>query len=297
MKSPPAPPYLLPSDDCVSARAWMTEHGVALEDRLEHWDPFTDLALVRTVEIDLDRVRSACQLGPDSAFAIAVSWHASRTRLAGTAQPVELGTLDGHVRAPIAIAVPGTAAGGRLDLRNQLILRHAGSEPSPISPRRTGAILWSDETRVVLEGGAARFPVTVADFAGIPGLPDKGSWALEWDADDLEAPVSGGLRLLINAADEALVGAVRSGSSDARASLVRSFVTFDVARSLVHRALASDQFIADPESFEDGSVGRMLFELFAMCWPGVPLRTLRSRTIDDAPRLDAELQARLGILG
>jgi hypothetical protein len=296
VKTAAATPYLLPPENAVSDHAWTTEDGRPIPERLEHWDPFTDTEVFRTVELDADAIRDACELGPDASFALAASWHASRTRLCAAGPVVELGTLSGLVRAPLSLSVPGAAAGGRLDLRTRLVLRHPGAKPGPISPRREGATLWSEETRIALEGGSSRFPVTAVDFTAIQRLPDAGSWAVEWDAEDLDAPVLGGLRLLINSSDEALLSALRSGSADSRANVIRRFITFDVARALVHSALRNERFVADPESFEGGSIGRMLFELLAMCWPGMPVKALLARRQEDPSRMDAELQAHVGVL-
>ena len=296
MRTPPAPPYLLPPEDSVIAEEWRANDGSRIPDRLEHWDPFTDLDLVRVVNVDIDAVRKACQLGVDSALAVTASWISSRTRLGAEGPPVEIGMLDGRVRLPVTVVIPGVSAGGRLDVRTRLVLRTCGSEPSPISPRRPGAVLWTQESRIELEGAAARFPVTTVDFSMIPQLPDQGAWALEWDPDLLEAPVLGTVRLLVNSGEQPLVDALRSGSTDARATFVRSFVTYDVARAFVHGALQSERFVDAPEIFDDGSVGRMLFELLAACWPGMPAKTLAVRRMEDPARLDAELQAFLGVL-
>lgn len=296
MRTAAAPPYLLPPDDAVSADPWKGPDGTEIGERLEHWDPFTDIALVRAIRVDLDAVRSACQLEADSALAVTAAWRSSRTRLAAYGEPVELGALGGTVRAPLALTVPGVSAGGRLDLDMRLVLRTPGRNPSRISPRRAGAVLWTDTTRVTLEGGAARFPMTAADFSTTARLPDNAAWALEWDAEDLETPVLGALRLLINSTNQQLLDALRSGTTDSRSSVVRSFVTFDIARSLAYGALRNESFVEDPEAFGEGSVGRMLFELLSACWPGIPVPTLRSRVIEDPARLDAELQAHLGLL-
>lgn len=296
MKTPPAPPYLLPSEEAVVAEEWRTSEGSTVPERLEHWDPFTDIELVRIVDVDVDAVRAACQLGVDSALAVSASWFSTRTRLGAEGRPVEIGTLDGRVRLPVGVSVPGVDVGGRLDIRTRLVLRTRGAEPSPISPRREGAVLWTQDTRIELEGAAARFPVTPADFRAIPRLPDGGAWALEWDSEALDAPVLGAIRLLVNVADESLVGILRSGSADVRARIVRSFLTYDVARSLVHGGLQNEAFVDGSESFDDGSVGRMLFELLTSCWPGIPVKALASRRLDDPSRLDAELQSYLGVV-
>jgi hypothetical protein len=296
VKTPPAPPYLLPPEDAVTADAWRMSDGSPVPERLEHWDPFTDIDLVRIVNVNVDAVRAACQLGVDSALAVSASWVSTRTRLGDEGSPVEIGTLDGRVRLPVGVRVPGVNAGGRLDIRTRLVLRSRGTDPSPISPKRPGAVLWTQDVRLELEGAAARFPVSPADFRAIARLPDTGAWALEWDPEALEAPVLGAVRLLVNVAEESLVAALRSGSADVRSTMVRSFLTYDVARSLVHGALQNERFVDGPETFDDGSVGRMLFELLASCWPGIPVKALASRRLDDPARLDAELQSFLRVL-
>jgi hypothetical protein len=296
LKTSPVPPYLLAPDDGVTDHQWTDSDGRDLTNRLEHWDPFTDTELFRAIDVDLDAVRTACRLGSDATFALNATWYSSRTRLSGAAADIELGQLRGLVRAPLSLSVPGASAGGRLDLRTSLVLRDPGMTQTPISPRREGAILWSQTTSIALEGGSARFPITALDFTGSSRLPDEASWSLEWDANALEAPVLGDLRLLINSQDETLLAALRSGAADASSTVIRSFVMFDVARALVHGALGNERFVEDSEGFDVGSIGRMLSELLSVCWPGVPVTTLASRRRDDPGRLDADLQAHLQLL-
>lgn len=296
MKTPKAVPYLLPPDTVVAAQSWCFTDGPELDDRLDHWDPFVELDLVRIVEVDLDETRRSCKLEEDTSFALVATWSSNRTRITGDGAVVELGDLRGTVRTALALTVPGSESGGRLTLRTRLVLRYPGEDPSPISPRRIGAILWEEECHIAVEGGAARFPITAADFKDIPQCPDTAAWFLEWDPDDLEVPVLGGMRLLVNSGHESIPDMLRTGSGDLRAGMFRSFVTFDVARTLIAGALRSDRFVDDPESFEDGTVGRMIFELIALCWPGKPVPTMRSRINEDAALVNAEIQARFGIL-
>jgi len=275
---------------------WTGPDRLPVPEALEHWDPYTDVEFHRIVELDLDLVRNACQLPPTSSFALLASWYSNRTRVGGTGTLLELGDTPGRVRAALSVTVPGTSAGGRLDLRTRFVLRFAGTDPSPLSPKREGASLWADDQSVHLEGAAARFPIAAVSFDSVPHLPSSASWSLEWNPEDLEGPVLGAIRLLLNAGDELLLKAVRTGSSDPRATVIRSFVMFDVTRSLVHGALRSDRFVADPDGFEDGSVGRMLSDLLTACWPGVPVKALAERLIHEPSRLDAELQGQLGAL-
>lgn len=296
MRTPSAPPYLLPPEDVVSAGAWEYVDGGEVGDRVAHWDAFTDLSFSRTVRVDLDATRSACGLAADSAFALGASAYSNRTRLTITSAPVELGTLAGRVEAPLTLVVHGAEAGGRIDVRTRLVLRAPGTGGTVIAPRRAGSILWTDESRIALEGSSARFPVSAIDFSATTRWPDGATWALDWNSRELEAPVLGGMRLLVNSASDALLDALRSGSHDARAVILRNFVTFDVARALVHGGLAREEFVAAPEAFDEGSVGRLLFELITATWPGAPVPALAARSRDDPARLDAELQAHLGTL-
>lgn len=296
MKTARATPYLLPPDSAVAAQPWCIADGVEIGERVDHWDPFTNLDLVRVLQVDLDGVRSSCALPDDAAFAVATTWSSNRTRITGDGSVVEFGTLRGLAQTALTISVPGSLSGGRLVLRTRLVLRHPGGSPSSISPRRLGAILWNEERHVALEGGAARFPITAADFKTIRHYPDAAGWILDWDSDELDAPVLGGMRLLVNTSHESMPDMLRSGSSDPRAAIWRSFVTFDVARSLVAGALGNDRFVDDPETFEEGTVGRMLFELITMCWPGAQFSALRSRAVDDPSLFNAELQARFGVI-
>jgi hypothetical protein len=290
-----ATPYLLPPEEAVEADPWRTVDGAPLPERLDHWDPFMAIDLVRAITVDADVVRDGCRLPDDSALALITTWRSDRTRLAAAADVVELGTLDGALRAPLTVTVPGESSGGRIELETALVLRSAGTASSLIAAKRPGAILWRDVHRVTLEGTAARFPITAIDFAAIPRLPDSGLWALDWNPEDLDSPVTATARLLINGGRTELLEAVRSGSSDSRSILLRRFVTYDVARALVAGALASDRFVATPEAFDEGTLGRMLNELISLCWPGVPVPSLRRRLREDAARLESELQAYLDL--
>lgn len=296
MKTPPAPPYLMPPHSGVVAHPWFGGDGSPLPERLEHWDPWTDTHLFRSVDVDVDAVRSACQLNEDATFALVAAWSSSRSRLGASGDSVELGRGTGALRAELELRVPGDLAGGRLDVQTLLVLRNPGTGFSAISPKRDGAILWLDEARIFLEGSSARFPVAALDFKSIPRLPDGGAWALEWSSEDLDVPVLSGLRLIVNADDEPLLSALRSGSADPRSPTIRSFVMYDVAKTLVHGALNAESFLEAPEAFAEDSLGRLLFELLSMGWPGIPVKALATRLREDPSRLDAELQSYLGVL-
>lgn len=297
MRTPVAPTYLLPEDDVVTGGPWTDAEGAEIGERIDHWDPVTDLALTRAVTVDLDALRRQCGLGTQSTFALLATWRApTRTRLGGTGERLSLGALAGVVRAPLSLDIPGSESGGRLDLTTRLVLRSPGPDPSPISPRRPGSILWTETYRVALEGGAARFPTAAADFSSIARVPDNAAWYLDWDPHDLSQPVMGGLRLLVNQANDRVVSAVRTASGDPASTAVRAFILVDVARQLIRTTIESEDFVAAPDSFPDNSVGRMARDLIATVWPGLTVEAVRTRALSEAPRFDAEVQAALELL-
>ena len=293
MRTSAAVPYLLPPDHSINAEAWTDRTGTVLGDRLDHWDPNTRLELGRALTVDLDSVRSTCRLQEDACFALTTTWHSSTTRLADGPAPVELADLAGLVGAELAMTVPGDRIGGRVELATRLVLRHPGSRPTPISPSIPGTTLWQDRHRVAVEGTAARFPVTATDFSATP-FPDQAGWALEWDPHDLTAPVLGALRLLVNSTQPNLVAALRSGSTDPRSAATRAFITYDIARAMLDAALRSEDFLASPYGFDDGTVGRAVTDLLTACLPGTDPRTAAALAADNPARLSAAIQAHLG---
>lgn len=286
-------PYLLPPDDAVQAEPWTDHTDQQLGDRLEHWDPHTTLELNRAVTVDLDTVRYSCRLTEDACFALTTTWHASATRLADGPEPVELADLAGTVAAELAMIIPPERIGGRLDLTTRLVLRHPGTRPTAISPTIPGTTLWFDRHRVAVEGSAARFPVTASDFTATP-FPDSSGWALEWNSQDLNAPLLGTLRLLVNAAQPNLVAALRSGSSDPRASGTRAFIAYDVARTMLEGALRNTEFLDNPYSFDDGTVGRAAADLLSACLPGTDARSAATLAAENPARLSTAIQSHLG---
>jgi hypothetical protein len=296
MRTPVSPTYLLPDDAVVEGGPWLDANGDEVGDRIDHWDPVTDLMLSRALVVDVDAVRDQCGLGPDASLAVVTSWRSPRrTRLGHSSQPVELGALSGLLNVPVTLSAKGPETGGRIDLTTRLVLRSPGAEASPISPKRNGTILWTETQRVTLEGSAARFPVTAVDFTDLVRVPDGAAWFVEWDPRDLDAPVLGGLRLLINSAHPRIVNSVRTASDDPAAVVVRSLMMGDVARHLVRAALDDDDFVSQPDGYTEESVGRLLADLIATIWPGVPIGSVRTRAANEPARVEAEIQAALEV--
>lgn len=289
-------PFRLAASTSVTGESWcFTGSGEPLGDRAEHWDPDMTLRLDRRVHVDVDAVLASTGIESADRLALAVVWKSDRTRLRGPGMSVPLTGRRGETEVSLSLDVPGHLAGGSLELRTVLICTGAGAEESPIVAARAGAVLWSERSSVALEGSAARFPITVLDFAGVPGLDDQAPWALEWSPQDLDQPVLGAIRLLVNSAAPTAVAAI-SGDDDPESLAIATMVRFDVARCLIHGALEEEGFVDGSRHFEVDSVGRMLRELIERYWPGVALDLLSRRQSETPHRFESELQAKTGLL-
>lgn len=298
MRTAASVPFLRPSKDVVVEDGWrLIPDETPLPDRLPHWDPNTTVRIGQSLTIDIDALRDQCQLAEDATFAVTSRWHSSKTRITSVEAVAELGNESGRLSANLEMAVPGPVLGGRLSIYTSVVLRTHGTSTSPIAPARPGSILWDLRESTALEGAAARFPVSVVPFVEVAGIADGAGWSLELALNDLNAPVLGSMRLLLNADDAALVEALRTGSTSRDTAALRMFVHLDVARSLVTRALQCEAFVATPDAWDEDSVGRMLNDLIGQLWPGIPVSKLRLRMLESPAVFESELQSQFWQLG
>lgn len=295
-RTDPVSPFLRADPESVAAGPWSLAGGGELDDRVDHWDPFLVLRLERQVTVEVDRLLASIGGLEPAALALAALWRSSRTRLKGPGMSVPLGDDGGERTITLAMDVPGTEAGGNLELQTVLMLAEEEPRRSPISAHRVGSVLWSDRFVLSLEGDAARFPMTVDDFAALHGIADDAPWSLEWYPRDLDQPVLGAMRLLVNSRNPIAVEAVGDALAPESAA-VASAIRFDVTRALVHGALRNEEFVKGPREFEPETIGRMLSDLLDRYWPGDAPAVLAARLADTPHRLESELQAAAGLMG
>lgn len=288
-------PFLRASAESVEPGPWTLAGGGELDERVEHWDPLMDLQLEREITVDVDRLLASTGVPDAAAIAAAAVWRSERTRLRSPGAPVSLGAGSGAVTVTVMLDVAGVAAGGNLALQTVLMVTSGTTSNSPIGATRAGSILWGDQLSVALEGSASRFPTQVVDFGDLTGIADDAPWSLEWHPNDLEQPVLGAMRLLVNSRNQVAVDAVGEGiAPESRA--MASVIDFDVTRALVFGALWNQEFLDGVEDYEPETIGRMLLELLAGFWPGTEPKVLAARLKRAPHALEAELQAKTGLL-
>jgi hypothetical protein len=294
-RTDPVSPFLRASADSVEAGPWTLAGGGELDDRVNHWDPLLDLHLEREITVDVDKLLTSTAATEAGAIVAATLWRSERTRIKGPGGSVSLGVDNGAATLSLMLDVPGTSAGGNLELQTILMLTNDAPSRSPIGAHRAGSVLWSDREIVALEGDASRFPMTVVDFGALTGISDNAPWSLEWYPADLDQPVLGAMRLLINSRNEIAVDAAR-GAKVPESAAVASVIRFDVARALIFGALGNQDFLDSPGEFQPDTVGRMLAELLDHYWPGVEPKALAARLAGSPHGLEAEIQTAMGLL-
>jgi hypothetical protein len=293
MSDPAVFPYLTAPEDAVSGTVWALEGQDIRRDGtviLPGWDYNTNISAVRTLTVDVARVRSACRLTDDDELLLLIDFHSSATNLRGRSLLVP---LDGDTTTvPVDIRVAGPELGGTLTLFTRIVLGTKLPSADILVASRRGSVLWSDEKVVRLEGVAGRFPLEVIDFQNHPPFPPDGAWVLDWDPERLDVPVLGGVRLFINQKNSHVLKAVTAAAPEPVDLLIRSAIYFDVGRTMLRGALQIDEFVDQTDTYLIDSVGRALVRMATLLFPGDSLRSLRSMATDRSGYFDAVLQER-----
>jgi hypothetical protein len=288
-------PYLTADPNRVAPGAWIGTDGQRV-DLLPDWDYGTEVRVTRALEIDLEGVREDCSLERSARLAITVVWRATRTAARGALPATVLPAAADHWAGEIRLQLDGAELGGELRLMTRLVLATVGNEPQPLAPHLVGSVLWEDRHTILLEGGGARFPMEVVDFAAAR-LPAAGAaWYLHWPREDLHQPVMGALRLYVNDGHPMMRALLNGELTEDLSAGVVSTMRYDAVRSLVTAVLADDEFVEDPMLYQDGSVGALLRRLLNAYWPDQSVISLRNHATSRPEAFNSELQERMRLL-
>ena len=291
-------PYLVPNRDRVQPGPWrMRVEALEAEVRelLRYWDPAMPLCLLRSIRIDVAGVRAVCGLASDDRFRVAMVWQSAGTTMRGHGDCIDLAGASDVAEVDLMVQVDGAQMADRLRVETQLVLGGPALSESPLSARRTGSVLWRDETTVQLEGSASRFPVEWADFRDAGWLPANAGWYLDWDQDDLVRPFLGGVRLFVNSAHEPVRRAAGATHPLPPERPIRDMMRWDIARTLILGALGNEEFVRHPGTYPEGSTGRAICNIIGASFPGESAESLRNRWRNDPFQFDCYLQDRLGL--
>ncbi|MEU3426437.1 hypothetical protein [Streptomyces gardneri] len=288
-------PYRSPSEDVVTAEPWrlvVDDGEVPLPEALPHWDYRMDLALRRTVRVDLDRVRAQCGLPEEAVLMLATVWTASGSNLSGPGHRTRLS--DRGVRVvELEVRLPGADLGGLLVLDTALVLAERRNDGRPSSPRRAGSVLWSERESVRLQGDAPQFPMAVIDFANT-SFPDAAAWHLQISGG-LESATMGSLLLLVNEQNKVTAAAFENAHKPRPVDqVVLSAVYADAARIMIEYALSHEDF-SEESGYAEDSLGATLLSLFDQLFPSQSITDVRLRRLQSPAIFASDLQAAVKI--
>ncbi len=287
-------PYLRPDASRVDASPWeYTEGAVLLElpAALPRWDYATAIVMRRRVVVDVAGTLADCQLHSSARLAATAVWRSTSTGLRGASELRPLNLDERTVE--LALDIDGSVLGGVLVVRTHVVLADPGRRAGPLTPTREGAILWSDEASVLLEGEAARFPVALVDFERFPLATPGAAWYLDVRRGALDHSTLGSLCLYLNASNPQVVRATQASNDDAGVRAIVSALRYDITRGLVNVALDDDEFMRAPEAYADGTLGATLRRLLQTIAPDQTVESLHGLRERGPGEFECMLQARV----
>ena len=258
---------------------------------LPDWDPDSDVTVDASITVSAEQLRQEAGL-PDTRLAISLSWYCPTTQLRGPGESRPLESTGGIREYRLRCTAPGSDLGGDVTFSASIILAEGGPGAEPLTARIPGSILWQEHRQIALADTAGRFPIQWVDFESAISLPDGAAWWLDWNPDDLETSVGGGIQLLLNEKHEELHRLLPDHDApETRA--VYEMIHFELGRALILGALRNEDFVSSADDFGGTSVGAFLRRLIGAVFSGVDLKYLQNRSQREPDRFDAELQQAL----
>lgn len=252
------------------------------------WTYYDDVNVKCSFELDLREVQDELRLGSAAKFGAAI---VARSTGAPLVIVSDVRTV-GSGRQQIYLSVPGDQISGTLSVEFQLSLLELNSEVvSPFAPKKLGNTVFRLERKITLEGSAPRLPMLPVSFAehGFAGS-SRSLWWLRLTTRDLSVSASAAIWLWLNSDNSYIEELLRDSESAESAPWLR-FLELDFMRQLLREALSSDELSLEMDYPED-SLGQVLSSVVRLL--GGSLSQVRQRYREDAGRVEAELQAKVG---
>jgi len=231
----------------VHANPWrMGDTAETVPAALTAWDYSTDIVLGRLIEIDLGELRQDCGLRSDMPLRLCVRYWPSTSLLRTSAFVEDLPQHAGRAACDVQISADSSRLGGFLTVETLIELAADRTSSQPFIATRAGSILWSDQIRIHLEGGAGLLPVAPVSFKEA-GLPTGSAWYVSMDGGDWQQAAMGSLLVLLNEDNPAVKQAMESTQGEL-AGVLWSVLEADIVTDLVGRALDDDAFVDETPS-------------------------------------------------
>lgn len=257
------------------------------EEIAEQWTYYDDIHVTCSFEVDLPATRAKLMLPSEAVLGSVIVARSTGTPIVLASQVV----VVGGGKQQHFFRVPAEKVSGCLSLEFQIVLAKSLGAGERISPSRVGHTVFRANRRLVLEGTAPRLPMLPVNFSD-HGIIDgsKSLWWLRLMTRDLYASASSAVWLWMNAENKA-IQAMLDDPDSSESAVWMQFLEVDFLRQLLREAIAHDELDALAE-YPDESLGAVLMGVVRLL--GESVEAVRSRYKDDAGRVEAELQARLG---
>lgn len=264
-------PFLTLSDSSVSATPWRVSlnGGEWIEacDYLPDWDPSSTLRFNRTVRLEPEIAADDLSIPQDQLrLAIGIRIGTGQGRLPRMVLARHRHVLERDVwKREFELELFGRNLSVVLDLLTEVTLAAPPRSPAALSPRAVDDRLWSDSTRLHLEGEEPRFPIETADLSTLLGesVAVSAPWHLHWSPRDWDRDFHGAVRLYLNEKATTFLERVESQDEPTLQVLLA-----DVMGQICER------FVLDPEAAEmmvaaePGSLGAQAVTWLRKAWPG-----------------------------
>lgn len=295
MKSKLSYGYPLPSQDAAS----IVDYSFSIGDvpisgdafRDQPWDYESPVSCVFTIEADLQRVLSESGLVPKATaysgdpppVGIALTWFSTKTKLRGSSPIYDL--IDGHNE--LSLEIEGGLLGGSLEITAVIALSDdVIIDPPRLAPKIRGTLLWtSDQVVLPLEGGGARLAMAPVNFKKSGITPRDALWLVNL-SENLEIPVSSGVRVMINTAHP-LTEKMLENPSTPEATMWQKEIETDLMTLMVNHGVRHIDPSSVDSDFDDGSLGQTITALISSLFPNESMEDLAG----DPERVSATVRA------
>ena len=255
---------------------------------LQDWSYYQPVKVKVSVVAEKSNLLRRLQLGDDAVLAVVVIWTSPGTSLRGASVVVPVGANE----TPVEFELDGGLLRGDLRLECQIVLKRASDqELSPLAPREPGAVVWSSEHSIRLEGTGSRMPVIAVPFSEhLSDTGHHGLWWLQVTSSDLSSPAESALWMWLNEENVMIQDLLGFPENDGPI-VTQHLLKLDFYRQLVEVGLRNEDFSLE-EEYPVGSLGAVIADPVSLL--GRHLSELRSILSNDPHRLEAEIQSRLG---
>jgi hypothetical protein len=282
-------PYRLIPDSMVDRSEWVwsmhRSDGDAGSTEVDSWDYDSKLSISRTIKLNITDCLAKAGLDDDAQLGLVTVLETGPTGYRWTASQMNISAV-GEWSETTRIKVDSGKLASALKIYTDIVLLNAGASFSKMAATQTGSRLWGDSHKIDLEGTSARFPMDILDFKkALPSLrAPAAKWYLHWQPDQLEGSFVGNVVLCLNSMNPKFVERVL-GNDPASVS----WITFDVIRQMCSQLLESEEFIANFDNYEDGSVGGVVKSWFQHGFKDMTIDTVRSLYQQNRPWFEARL--------